>query len=106
MAVSNALGHKDESGTAVSEPLEHQFGSGNAATANLSRQVGFGTAVSGRLGHPGGPQDRPRVQKRTSNNARIDAAEPKINAARALKAPKKAFCLAAPSGYGLGMLFH
>ena len=91
MAVLEALGHQYGSGTAVSRALGRHVGNGMAVSRALGRQVGPGTPVSGTLGRLERPQGRPRVQKRTSNNARIDAAEPKINATRALKASKKTF---------------
>ena len=105
-AVLNALGRQDGSGTAVSGALGHQVGPGMAVSDALSRQVGSGTVVSGTLGRLGRPQGRPRVQKRASNNARIDAAGTKIDAKWASKAQKNELCLAAPSGYGLGMFFN
>ena len=105
-AVLNALGRQDGSGTAVSGALGHQVGPGMAVSDALSRQVGSGTVVSGTLGRLGRPQGRPRVQKRASNNARIDAAGRKIDAKWASKTRKNKLCLAAPSGYGLGMFFN
>ena len=102
----NGLGCQDCSGTVVAEALGRQGGPGMAVSEALSRQVGSGTAVSGTLGRLGRPQGRPRVQKRASNNARIDAAGTKIDAKWASKTKKNELCLAAPSGYGLGMFFN
>ena len=88
-AILNALGRQDGSGTAVSGALGHQVGPGMAVSDALSHQVGSGMVVSGTLGRLGRPQGRPRVQKRASNNARIDAAGTKIDAKGGLKAKKK-----------------
>ena len=101
----DALGRQDGSGMAVSKALGHQVGPGMVVLDALGRQVSLGTTVLGTLARLETLQGRPRVQKRASSNARIDAAGTKIDAKWALKANKNKLCHANPSGISFGMFF-